>query len=122
MIDPTHLVAVQSLDFGSVYTSDGREHPLTGLSGIQQLRLLDLLSFAPDPAKQSPGTTSPLYDPANTPATVKIGQSIGQAIGSWLFGGKTDTTSLRNGAIRVVLVVLGILLITVAVFRITSNN
>lgn len=33
-VDPTNLTALHSLDFGNVYSPDGREHPILGLTPV----------------------------------------------------------------------------------------
>ena len=36
-VDPTHTTALEFADFGSYYTPDGREHPITGQTPLAPL-------------------------------------------------------------------------------------
>jgi hypothetical protein len=61
MIDPTHLTALHSLDFGSVYSADGREHPLTAFTPVYQMEDSGAVSSdvqAPLPSSSSGASTT----------------------------------------------------------------
>jgi hypothetical protein len=64
MLDPTHTIGLQSLDFGSVYSSDGREHPLLALTPVFRQDSSQLATSQPtstsgtDPASTALGVVS----------------------------------------------------------------
>lgn len=66
MIDPTATTALHSFDFGSVYTPDGREHPITSFS---LPFLANLPTFAPQPSNSQPSSSDPVDPPTTYPAT-----------------------------------------------------
>lgn len=67
-IDPTRLTALQSLDFGSVYTADGREHPVTAFS-------LPFLANLTNPQNSQPTSSGGTDTPSTYPV---VGPNLSQ--------------------------------------------
>jgi hypothetical protein len=67
MIDPTATTALHSLDFGSVYTPDGREHPVTAFTLPFFANLPSL--GGNQPSNSQPTSSNPVDPPSTYPAT-----------------------------------------------------
>lgn len=66
-IDPTAMTALHSFDFGSVYSPDGREHPVTSYS-LPFLANLPNVGAA-QPSNSQPSSSDPVDPPSTYPAT-----------------------------------------------------
>lgn len=68
MIGPSSDLALHFLDLGSVYTPDGREHPVTSLS-------LPFLANLTNPSMSQPSSSNPNDPPSTYPATGQTSQA-----------------------------------------------
>lgn len=97
LYDPTSTVALQSLDFGNVYSADGREHQVTALTPVVAVDVPGVLA----------GSST-----SSTP-TIPAGFSAGDL---W----DTLTGKYHIGA-RLVIGVVAIGLILIVAFRLTKS-
>jgi len=105
LTDPTQITALQSLDFGSVYSSDGREHPLTGVTPVY-VSSPDVNPTADPTMVNTTGTIAPAS--GSTP-------SVGSSVVSSVVSSLVPSLPPHFGARAIVAVVaIGILLIVVA--------
>lgn len=103
MLDPTWLTSRYLADFGSVYTPDGREHPVTATTPAYFTQR--------DSVREAP----PL--PPESPVAQSV-QSQNVALGwpTWL---TPDFLEGKHLAARAVVIVLAVALIIIVAFRLT---
>lgn len=87
MIDPLHLTALHSLDFGSVYSADGREHPITAFTPVFQMEDSGAVSSDVQPPLPSSGSSTTTPGGTLTPVnywpdwlTPKVPEHIGARV------------------------------------------
>lgn len=108
MIDPTATTAVHSFDFGSLYTPDGREHPVTAFT-------LPFLAGLPspfsEPSNSQPSSSNPVDPPSTYPAT-------GPNVSNASFGlGLPSLSMPSHFGTRVVVGLVGIIVLAIVVAR-----
>jgi len=102
-VPPEWITAVHSIDLGSVYTPDGREHPVIGPT----IPFLANLS--------QPTSSSPVDPPTTYPATGPNTPSIGSQFTLANFLGVPQAPS-HLGA-RLVVTIAGLIILTVVLVR-----
>lgn len=106
-IDPTHLTALHSLDLGSIYSDDGREHPITGFTPVY---------FEPADATDVPQVALPTATTAG--ATVQTPGGTLQPLSFSIPFLDSLVSKGKNALVRLVLIILAILIIALVVWRI----
>jgi hypothetical protein len=117
-IDPTRATALESLDFGSVYTPDGREHPVTALS-------LPFLANLTNPQFSQPTSSSPIDPPSTYPATgpnlssssLNLNAATAGTVAPGVSAGPFHIGLPQNFGARLALGVLAILIIAIIIFK-----
>lgn len=117
MINPTNFTALQSLDFGSVYTPDGREHPVTAFS-------LPFLANLTNPANSQPTSSYAIDPPTTYPATgVNVpaqGSATSQATlsnANFDLGGMVAKFTPAHFGARLVVGIVAIIILAIVVVR-----
>ena len=105
MIDPLALTSIHALDFGSVYTPDGREHPVTGIS---------LPFLSQQLTNSQPSSSNPVDVPTTYPATGPNVPPVSQMWG-WL---NPDFAKDSHLGARFVVGLVGLIILAIVVARI----
>lgn len=80
MTDPLHLTALHSLDFGSVYSADGREHPVTAFTPVFQMEDSGAVSSDVQPPLPSSGSSTTPVNYWPDWLTPKVPEHIGARV------------------------------------------
>lgn len=131
ILNPSNQVGILSFDAGSVYSQDGREHPLTALTPLVSVPDLPTFAPAPDPGQQSPQGAAggtPTQAPTGTP-----GLPGSATVEGWLtkIFGTPASDPMGTGAavdffkvpfIRLGLGILALVLLVIVAIRVTGVN
>lgn len=107
-LDPTFTTALESFDFGSVFSPDGRDHPMTATTPVNVV-------------PSDPGMT-PVQGPGSLPASPLPGVPGGEIISGLAAAGTSLTMSVRHLGARVVVGVIGIGLLLIVGWRLTEGQ
>lgn len=111
-LNPESYTALQSLDFGSVYTPDGREHPVTAFS-------LPFLANLTNPSNSQPSSSYAIDPPSTYPATgVNVpqqGSATTQA--SFDVGGMISKYTPKHLGARFVVGLVALIILTIVLVR-----
>lgn len=126
-MDPTFFTSMQSLDLGSVYTPDGREHPITALTPMYSISSPSDVAGVSLPADPGNGTSSQSGTPG-LPGSSTVDGWLNKIFGTT----PQDPMGIGNGAVAAVasghygarfavgILAIGILLIVVARLTLTE--
>jgi hypothetical protein len=120
-VDPTRTTALESLDFGSVYTPDGREHSVTALT-------LPFLANLTNPQMSQPSSSNPVDPPSTYPATgpnlsqpqLNLNAATASSPQTGISAGPFSLTLPQNFGARIAVAVVAILVIAVLVWKIVK--
>lgn len=132
--NPVNQVGLLSLDFGSIISPDGRDHPLTALTPISSARFADfspvLTNASDNPAADptSGGTGNPAAPATPVPGGSTVDGWLNKIFGTtpdnpWGLPGGTTIGSqgiLASAFIRVGLAILALVLLVVVAVRVTG--